>query len=591
MMADDSTLVDLIVPAYNEEDNLTRTVEETVSTLSKGNRDWDFRITLVVNDDSSDDTPAIADTLAEEYPQVAVIHRTVNPGFGNAIKHGFKESPGEILVPFMADLSDDPTDIPALVAAIENGYDIAYGSRFVDGGSVEGYPPLKRLYNRVFNNFIRLLYGIRARDVTNAFTAYHRDVITEIDVDTLESGSFDITAELPLRAHILGFESTEVPVSWRSREAGVSKLNATRKGPVYGIRVLKLFVMGNVLGLRDIYRATAKGSTRRVVPAAVLGLIILVSLFSFSGFGNTFDIIARTNWPWLLVAAGAYVGSFLFRTWRYSVLLRTAGHRVAPGAVFRSIMLGWFVNFLVPARAGDAVRGIALKSTENVPFSVATGLVVVERIADMAVLGGTMLIVAWILGSSSRIGLLAVGAFAISATLVGGLVVLYTFDDRIVGFLESRVPSIESGITALKNALEQIVRNPAAMPLVMLLSLPVWILEASTLYVSSRAVGLEMSVVPVVTAAVAAFVSQAVPITPAGIGTYEATITATLMLFDVQADVSTAFSLVDHFVRAIVVYVVGAVSAVHIGFRSRAHFRQRRLDSVTGPTSETKSKN
>ncbi|WP_275576253.1 glycosyltransferase [Halogeometricum borinquense] len=83
----------------------------------------------------------------------------------------------------MGDLSDDPADVPKLIEAIESGYDVAYGSRFVDHGSVDGYPPLKLFYNRSFNNLIRLLFGIRARDITNAFTAYRREIIVEIDVE------------------------------------------------------------------------------------------------------------------------------------------------------------------------------------------------------------------------------------------------------------------------------------------------------------------------------------------------------------------------------------------------------------------------
>lgn len=564
--------VSLVVPAHDEAANLERLVER-VRTALEG---VEFTTEIVlVDDNSADDTPAVCDHLAERYPNVVVVHRSERPGFGNAMKAGLTAASGNVLIPFMGDLSDDPADIPKLVAAIEDGYDVAYGSRFVAGGHIEGYPPMKRLYNRAYNNLIRLLFGLGAADVTNAFKAYRREVVEEIGVDELDSESFDLTAELPLRAHILGFSSTEVPVSWTSREAGVSKLDATRKGPAYLRRLLALFVAGNLAGLRDLFGAVSSGGPVRTVGAGLVGVLILVALFSFSGFGGVFDVLARTNPAWLLVAAVAYFASFVLRTWRYRVLLRTAGHLASRGDVFRSIAFGWFVNFLLPARAGDAARGLALKTTADVPFGVATGLVVVERVLDMAVLGGTMLVVAGLFLRTQRAEWLAAGAFAIAAVLLLGLVAVTVLDDRVADRLRGRFPTVEEGLAELKRALVRTAGNPWALALALLLSVPVWTAEVSTIYFSARAVGVDLGSVATVTTAVAAFLAQAVPVTPAGIGTYEATITAVLSLFGVAPGEATALALADHFTRVGLVYVVGAICAVHIGFRSRAYFREK----------------
>lgn len=257
--------VDLVVPAYNESGNLERMVDEVTSVLRDRTDGWSFGILLVVSDGSTDGTQEIAIELEERYPEVSRLVRTENFGFGNAIKDGLAHAGGDVLIPFMADLSDDPADIPQMVAKIEEGYDVVYGSRFMNGGSVDGYPPLKLLYNRSFNNFIRFLFGIGEKDITNAFTAYRREVIDEIVMETLHSESFDVTAELPLRATVEGFRTTEVPVSWRSRDAGVSKLNATRKGPVYFKRVLAEFVRGNAAGLRDLFVSVTDQGVARVL--------------------------------------------------------------------------------------------------------------------------------------------------------------------------------------------------------------------------------------------------------------------------------------------------------------------------------------
>lgn len=564
--------VSVVVPAHNEAAALDDLVHKTTSVLDDPAFNHGYEL-ILVDDNSTDETPAICDRLAAEHDKIRVIHRTDGSGgFGNAVTAGLRVATGDVLIPFMGDLSDDPTDIPKLVAAIEDGYDVAYGSRFIDGGSVSGYPPLKLFYNRAFNNLIRLLFGIRARDVTNAFTAYRAEVIETVGIDALVSESFDLTAELPLRAHIHGFRSTEVPVSWRSRDAGVSKLNATRKGPLYLRRLLQMFIIGNVVALSDLWDAITTGSPLRIIGATIFGILILVGLFSLSGQGEVFQIIARTNVAWLGVAAGAYLMSFLFRTWRYRVLLRTTGHLGSRGGVFRCIMSGWFVNFILPARIGDAVRGLALKTTESVPFSVATGMVAVERALDMFVLGLGIVSITLFLLPGTGMGLLAGGAFAIGVIIVTGLFILYRFEPQVANLLGRRFPTAGEAIAALANALEQTARNPFALSLAGLLSVPVWLFEASTIYFTAIAIGLDIGYIVTATAGIAAFVSQAVPVTPAGIGTYEATITAVLSGFAIPASEGTALALVDHFVRVAFVYVIGAVSVVHIGFRSRTYF-------------------
>jgi len=132
----------VVIPAYNEEGNLRRLVARLQEGLADEAFTHELEIVLV-NDNSTDATGTICDELAAENDSITVVHRTANGGFGNAIKAGLAAASGEVIIPFMGDLSDDPRDIPALVDAIEDGYDVAYGSRFTSGGSVDGYPRLK----------------------------------------------------------------------------------------------------------------------------------------------------------------------------------------------------------------------------------------------------------------------------------------------------------------------------------------------------------------------------------------------------------------------------------------------------------------
>jgi len=234
--------VSIVIPAYNEGGNLERLMEHLVTTLERHIETKDYEI-IIVDDNSTDATGKIADAISQKNNRITVIHRKERPGFGNAVKTGLKHASGDVVIPVMGDLSDDPEDVPKLIRKIEEGYDVAYGSRFIRGGKLEGYSLLKMICNRSFNNLVRLLFGIKHKDMTNAFKAYRKKVLDAVGIDSLESEGFDLTVEIPLRAHLLGFSSVEVPVTWHGRERGVSKLKLSRFGPLYGKRLLQLLTL------------------------------------------------------------------------------------------------------------------------------------------------------------------------------------------------------------------------------------------------------------------------------------------------------------------------------------------------------------
>lgn len=235
------TQVDLLSPAYGESDNLERLAERVSTLFDVEDRDWSVRLLIIVNDNDPDDTPQVADRLAAKYDQIEVVHRNVASSYGGAVKAGFREVDGDVIIPIMADLSDDIDAIPDLVAAINEGYDIVYASRFLEPNSLENYPPGKLVANRLFNSVARLLFGLDTKDLSNGFSAYHSSVIDKI-VSRLRSESFDIMIELKLLAHIHGYSSTEVAVTWRGRDAGVSKFDVLEQGKRYGQLALRLWL-------------------------------------------------------------------------------------------------------------------------------------------------------------------------------------------------------------------------------------------------------------------------------------------------------------------------------------------------------------
>ena len=571
MTANAPFFISCIVPARNEEGNIAKVVDALSPALGSSPLIRDYEI-IIVNDNSSDSTGRLIDSLAQKDPHIRPVHRTSSPGFGNAVKSGMAEAKGDIVIPFMGDLSDNPRDIPRLVERIGEGYDVAYGSRFVEGGSLNNYPRAKLIANRTFNNLVRLSFGMSNRDITNAFKAYRKEVLDSIGIDNLESSGFDLTVEIPIKAHILGFRSSEVPVSWYDRTAGEAKLKLSRNGSIYGKRFMSLFFHGNLVALKDLFHFFVKGSWLGIILALFFGILILAFLFTLTGFSTIFSLLRQISWFWILLSCLAILFSFVMRTWRWSVLLRSAGYVYPRDILFKCLMSSWFLNYLIPARLGDIARAVALKTTSDAPFGMTLSTIVIERIYDMVTLA-LLLGIASLFFFQSSFVYIEIGAFTIIAAMFCVLFIIYRYDETIIRFFEHRFPTIRQSLVLLKEGLANIVRNPEAMALCFILSFPVWLLEIASIFFAARSIGYDLSFVYATTAGVVAFLAQALPLTPAGLGIHEASITGILMLFSVPSATGMSIALVDHFARGLVIYVLGLIATIHIAFASRWYFR------------------
>jgi dolichol-phosphate mannosyltransferase len=167
--------------------------------------------------------------------------RSKNPrGFGYTVRAGLDTFTGDAVAIVMADGSDDPSDLVRYYRLLEEGYDCAFGSRFLRGSDVEDYPRFKLALNRVANVGVRMLFRHGYNDTTNAFKAYRREVIETCR--PLLSNHFNLTVELPLKAVVRGHSFGVVPISWRNRASGTSKLKLQEMGSRYAFIVLYVFL-------------------------------------------------------------------------------------------------------------------------------------------------------------------------------------------------------------------------------------------------------------------------------------------------------------------------------------------------------------
>ncbi|MDQ3571678.1 MAG: polyprenol monophosphomannose synthase [Actinomycetota bacterium] len=210
----------LVLPTYNEARNLEGIVAAALAALPTGAR------VLIVDDSSPDGTGRIATGLAAGSDAIDVLHRDVKEGLGPAYVAGFRhvlDAGAGLVVQMDADFSHDPADIPRLLAAAKDA-DLVIGSRYVAGGSVADWGPIRRGISRSGSAYARKVLGVEVRDLTGGFKAVHRRVMAAIDLESIASLGYAFQVELTYRAIQAGFRVAEVPITFRDRRIGQSKM-------------------------------------------------------------------------------------------------------------------------------------------------------------------------------------------------------------------------------------------------------------------------------------------------------------------------------------------------------------------------------
>ena len=215
----------LVLPTYNEAENIDSFVRAVLANLATVTPDHHV---LVVDDSSPDGTGAIADRLAAELPAVEVLHRPLKEGLGRAYLAGFDRalaSGADLVLEMDSDFSHDPADLPRLIEASARA-DLVLGSRYVPGGGVSDWGLTRRALSRGGSWYARHVLGIPVKDLTGGFKCFHREVLEQVNLHGIHADGYGFQIELTYRAIQSGFRVLEVPITFRDRRAGTSKMSA-----------------------------------------------------------------------------------------------------------------------------------------------------------------------------------------------------------------------------------------------------------------------------------------------------------------------------------------------------------------------------
>ena len=213
----------VVLPTYNERENLEPVATAILEALPFGRL-------LVVDDNSPDGTGELADRLAERDPRVNVLHRAGKEGLGVAYRDGFRavlsRPDCRAVVQMDCDFSHDPRDLPRLLAPLAGGADVVLGTRYMPGGGTPGWGLVRRAVSRAGTTFARAVLSLPYRDLTGGFKVWRRELLASLRLREVEAHGYGFQVEMTWWAHRRGARIEQVPVVFRDRVAGTSKMRA-----------------------------------------------------------------------------------------------------------------------------------------------------------------------------------------------------------------------------------------------------------------------------------------------------------------------------------------------------------------------------
>ncbi|WP_254543374.1 flippase-like domain-containing protein [Halomarina pelagica] len=574
------TEVSVVLPAYNEEATIERTVETTLATLASFLPDGSFEV-IVAEDGCDDRTPEIAARIAGGDRRVRHVHSDDRLGRGGALVRAFRLAAGETLVYLDTDLATGMDHLEELVESVRTeGYDVATGSRLVPG-HVVGRPAKRAVPSRGFNAAARLLLGSRLRDHQCGFKAFDRGALFALLDDVRDEHWFWDT-EVLVRAQRRGYRIKEFPVGWIPREE--TTVDFVRDVLGMGSQLLRCWWEFAVRPRITPRASVAAGALLVALAAALMTLYI--------DFGTVLAEVSAADPVPIALAAAVYALSWPLRGGRYRAILSELGYDAPLGFLTAAVFVSQTGNLVFPARAGDAVRAYVVKVKRGVPYPTGFASLAVERVFDLltiTVLAGTVLFGLSAVGladpsgldgvpaayrRSGRTALAVAGAMGVAAILAVWLVVLSARGDRrLARRAVARISSdsyadyVADAVERFAGDVQAVAGNPRAFGRVAASSLAIWTLDVATALLVLAAFDVGLS--PVVLVAVGFFavsvgnLAKVLPLSPGGVGLYEGAFTL-LVVGLTPVGFATAFgaAIVDHAVKNAVTVAGGVASTL-----------------------------
>ena len=211
----------IVLPTYNEASNL----KELIEGIDKNLKYHNYEV-LVIDDNSPDGTSQIAEGLSKTYP-IKIINRKGKLGLGSAYRLGFEKVKNnfDLIISMDSDLSHNPDHLPALIKKVEDGYDISIGSRYTKGGGLTNIEGYRKVISHSANFIAKLILGIKIADCTSGYRCYKSWIFKDLDLNALRCDNYDFLEEILYKCVKKGYKIAEVPIIFKNRARGESKLN------------------------------------------------------------------------------------------------------------------------------------------------------------------------------------------------------------------------------------------------------------------------------------------------------------------------------------------------------------------------------
>ncbi|MFW5956004.1 MAG: flippase-like domain-containing protein [Halorhabdus sp.] len=576
---DSAVEVSVVLPAYNEEDTIERTVGETLDRLGRFLEAGSFEV-IVAEDGCADRTPEIATRLAAEDDRVRHIHSEERLGRGGAIEYAFHRADGATLVYFDTDLATDMDHLEELVESVRtDGYDIATGSRRLPES--DAHRPKKRdIPSTGYNTLVRLFLRSKLKDHQCGFKAFDRDAFEAL-ADAVQDEHWFWDTEMLVRAQREGFDVREFPVSWTPK--GDSKVDVIRD----------VFGMGSQIA-RTFWQLSVRPRITRTRSMAAGTVLVIVALALMTLYLDPSTVIAEMSDadPFLIILASLlYLSSWPLRGYRYRDILAELGYRSEVGFLTGAIFISQTGNLVFPARLGDGVRAYVMKARRAVPYPTGFASLAVERVFDLltiAVMAGTVLVgfaltdpsqlraldSALTSGrESGRVGVMVAGGVGLAAIATTLLIVLTARSERnYVRETITRVSDdsyaeyVTSVLERFTGDVQQVAGNARAFGAVAFTSVLIWTVDVLTAIVVFAAFDTSLSLATLVVVSFFAVsvgnLAKVLPLSPGGVGLYEGAFSVLVLALapSVTWQLALGVAIVDHAIKNVVTIAGGFAS-------------------------------